>query len=249
MFLPYLERTLQEVARLDVVWDVYKEDSLKSQTRQNCGTGSHIRVANSTKIPPNWKNFLQCDANKESLFQLLASAVQEYQSPQGKQVISTKGESAVSSSSADLSDLSCTHEEVDTRLLFRASHVFHQGFTKLMIYANDTDVVVLAIAVSSVLKDCKIWVAFGHGSKLRYIPCHLISAELGIDASWGLLFMHAIPACDTVSAFFGIGKKTAWDVWHSMLQLTHTFMHLSRVPTHVTPNDMNQIERYVVLLY
>ena len=48
-----------------------------------------------------------------------------------------------------------------------------------MIHATDTDVVVLA--VSSVLKDCEIWVAFGHGSKLHYVPCHLISAELGKD--------------------------------------------------------------------
>ena len=50
-----------------------------------------------------------------------------------------------------------------------------------MIHATDTDVVVLAIAVSSVLKNSDIWVAFGHGSKLRYVPCHLVSAELGND--------------------------------------------------------------------
>ena len=83
VFLPCLERMLQDVARLDVVWDIYKEDSLKSQTRQNRGTGNHIRVANNTKIPANWKNFLLSDSNKESLFQLLADAVQEFQSPQG----------------------------------------------------------------------------------------------------------------------------------------------------------------------
>ena len=94
-------------------------------------------------------------------------------------------------------------EEANTRLLFHASHSFHQGFTKLMIHATDTGVVVLAIVVSSVLKDCEIWVAFGHGSKLRYVPCHLISAELGNE----LLFLHATSGCDTVSAFYGIGKK------------------------------------------
>ena len=101
--------------------------------------------------------------------------------PQRKLVISTHGKNAVSSPTADLSDLSYTHEEADTRLLFHASHSFHKGFTKLMIHATDTDVVVLAIAVSSVLKDSDIWVAFGHGSKLRYVPCHLVSAELGND--------------------------------------------------------------------
>jgi len=234
---------------LDVVWDVYKEDSLKAQTRQNRGAGNHLRVANNTNIPGNWNNFLHCDSNKESLFQLLANAIQEFQPPQCKLVISTHGKNAVSSPIADLSDLSCTHEEADTRLLFHASHSFHQGFTKLMIHATDTDVVVLAIAVSSVLKDCEIWVAFGHGSKLRYVPCHLISAELGNDASWGLLFLHAISGCDTVSAFYGIGKKTAWAVWRSMPQLTPTCLRLSHAPTQISPDEMEQIERYVVLLY
>ena len=82
----------------------------------------------------------------------------------------------------------------------------------MMIHATDTDVVVLTIAVSSVLQDCEIWVAFGHGSRLRYIPCHLIAAELGSDASWGLLLTHAISGCDTVYSFYRIGKRTAWAV-------------------------------------
>ena len=170
---------VQVIARLDVVWDVYKEDSLKSQTRQNRGAGTHIRVANNTKIPPNWKNFLLHNQNKENLFELRVDSIQQFQPPEGKQIISTKGEIAVSSASADLSNLSCTHEEAGTRLLFHAYHAFRQGFTKIMIYATDTDVVVLAIAVATVLKECELWVAFGHGSKLRYIPCHLISSELG----------------------------------------------------------------------
>jgi len=169
VFLTYLECMLQDVGRLDVVWDIYKEDSLKAQTRQNRGAGNHLRVANNINIPGNWNNFLHCDSNKESLFQLIANAIQEFQPPQRKLVISTHGKNVVSSPIADVSDLSSIHEEADTQLLFHASHSFHQGFTK-MIHATDTDVVVLAIAVSSVLKDCEIWVAFGHGSKLRYVP-------------------------------------------------------------------------------
>ena len=146
------------------------EDSLKAQTRMNRGSGNHLRVSNSTNIPVHWKSFLRCDANKDSLFHLLADAIREFHPPQRKQVISTYGQNAVSSAIADLSDQSCTHEEADTRLLFHASHSFHHGFTKLMIHATDTDVVVLAIAVSNVLQDCEIWVAFGHGAKLRSFP-------------------------------------------------------------------------------
>ena len=118
-----------------------------------------------------------------------------------------------------------------------------------VVYATETGVVVLAIVVSSVLRDCEIWVAFGHGFKLRFIPCHLIAAKLGNDGSWGLLLMHALSGCDTSSAFHGIGKKTAWSVWCSMPHLATVFSRLDHAPSQVSPDDLKEIERYVVLLY
>ena len=158
---------------------IFMEDSLNAQTRMNRGSVDHLCVSNSTNIPVDWKSFPRCDANKDSLFHLLADAIQEFHPPQQKQVISTYGQNAVPSAIADLSDLSCTHEEADTRFPYHASHSFHRIFTKLMIHATYTDVVVLTIAVSSVLQDCEIWVAFGHGSKLPFIPCHIIAEKLG----------------------------------------------------------------------
>ena len=126
-----------DVVRIDVVWDTYMDDSLKAHTRMNRGSGNHLRVSNSTNIPVDRKSFLRCDANKESLFRLLADAIREFHPPQRKQVISTYDHNAVSFAVADNSDLSCTHEEADTRLLFHASHSFYHGFTKLMIHATD----------------------------------------------------------------------------------------------------------------
>ena len=128
MFLPYIERMLQDVVKIDVVWDTYTEDSLKAQTRINHGSGNHLCVSNSTNIHVDWKSFLRCDANKYSLFHLLADAIREFNRPQRKKVISTYGRNAVSSAIADLSDLSCTHEEADTRLLSHASHSFHHAY-------------------------------------------------------------------------------------------------------------------------
>ena len=124
---------LQDVIKIDVVWDTYMEDSLKAQTRMNRGSDNHIRVSNSTNITVDWKSFLRCDANKYSLFHLLADAIREFHPPQRKKVISTYDRKAVSSTIADLSDLSCTHEEADTRLLSHASHSFHHAFTKQRI--------------------------------------------------------------------------------------------------------------------
>ena len=72
-----------------------------------------------------------------------------------KLVIATQGQNAVSSPIVDMSCLICSHEEADTRLLFHAFHAYNQGYRKLMVCATDTDVVVIAIAVASVLDNCE----------------------------------------------------------------------------------------------
>ena len=65
------------------------EDSLKAQTRMNRGSGNHLRrVSNSINIPVDWKSFLRCDANKDSLCHILADEIREFHPPQLKQVIS-----------------------------------------------------------------------------------------------------------------------------------------------------------------
>ena len=80
---------------------------------------------------------------------------------------------------------------------------------------------------------------------------YLIASQLCAESSWGLLFLHAVSGCDTVSAFHGVGKKTAWLIWCSMNHLKPVINRLSKAPSHVcvSPEDMNEIERFVILLY
>ena len=115
IFLLYIKHMLQDVS-VNVIWDIYK-NSLMTQTRQDSGSGNHIWVDNTTKIPANWKNFLRCDANKDNFFKLLTSAIHEFEPPAQKQVISTHGPNAVSSPKADMSGLFCTQEEVNMLLI------------------------------------------------------------------------------------------------------------------------------------
>ena len=57
-----------------------------------------------------------------------------------------------------------------------------------------------------------------------------------------LLFMHAFSGCDTVSSFSGIGKKTVWDVWRFVPNLTalNMFGHLSQTPQEITDDKMDR---------
>ena len=61
----------------------------------------------------------------------------------------------------------------------------------------------------------------------RWLPIHAISKDLGIRAV-GLPFLHAFTGCDTVSAFPGKGKKSAWQTWEVFPDATDVFTRLSK---------------------
>ena len=60
---------------------------------------------------------------------------------------------------------------------------------------------------------------------------------------------HALTGCDTVSSFAGHGKKTAWAVWAVLPELTTGLLQLSSAPDQIPKEDMDTIERFVILLY
>ena len=62
----------------------------------------------------------------------------------------------------------------------------------------DTDVVILAIAFAKKLEVEELWVAFGIGKHLPYLPIHKIASSLTTQKCEGLPFLHALTGCDTV---------------------------------------------------
>ena len=144
VFLPYIARQLRSVVRLDVVWDVYKVGSLKSYARERRGMGEALRVAASTRLPPNWKMFLRVDSNKTGLFNYLATTLEAFQPQEGTVVLTTCEENVLSNPESDISQLApCTQDEADGRMLLHAAHAHQHGHRRIMIQATDTDVVVL----------------------------------------------------------------------------------------------------------
>ena len=72
IFLPYIKLQLKSASRVDIVWDEYFENSLKSQTRSKRGKGVRMRVEASANLPGNWQQFLRIDANKTELFSFIS---------------------------------------------------------------------------------------------------------------------------------------------------------------------------------
>ena len=126
----------------------------------------------------------------------------------------TKGENAITTTSDTSVNLEevvpCSHEEADMRIFVHARHAAIEGYKSLMIAANDTDIVVIAISLMPSLAATgleKMWVAFGKGEHRRWIPIHELVSAIGPEKTTGILFFHAFTGCDLVSSFNGKGKR------------------------------------------
>ena len=74
VFLPFISQQFGNVCqRLDIVWDAYIKNSLKSTARSKRGLGIRRIILPDSKIPSNWHSFLRVDQNKEELFRFLAT--------------------------------------------------------------------------------------------------------------------------------------------------------------------------------
>ena len=187
--------------------------------------------------------------NKTELFSYLADKIAEKHTP--NIVIVTKGDTVMSNQQVNLDHLApCSHEEADTRIFLHVRHAVVEGSKVIMIRANDTDVLVIAISTLPSLIDLglqQLWIAFGRD--IRWIPVHDINATISPVKIPGMLFFHAFSGCDIVSAFKGKGKKSAWQTWEMFPEATEVFRKLSKYPPTVEDDDLAVLEKFVITMY
>jgi len=79
---------------------------------------------------------------------------------------------------------------------------------------------------------------------------HELTSTLAPERSSGILFFfHAFTGCDTVSAFRGKGKKSAWQTWDVCPESSDVFTKPSCYPTDVEEDDTVMLEKFVVTMY
>jgi hypothetical protein len=110
VILPYIKSQANKCSRVDIIFDAYLENSLKSQTRKERGTGIRRKVVGSGMTPKPWNNFLRVSENKRELFSFLAERIASLNP--SKLVCITQGENVLCNNNIDLSGLCpCIHED------------------------------------------------------------------------------------------------------------------------------------------
>ena len=210
------------------------------QHRQGRGFRQY-QVAVARPIP-DWNAFMSVSSNKAQLTDFLSTYIEEnfqsralltahntlylgggYQNRETARCLTSTG-------IQDAKELPCSQVEGDTHMLLhaiKASKKLRPTTTsRLIVHSPDTDVLVLLVhyfSRMSAFDEC--WMETGTITKtldLRwFIPVRVIVVSLGPPLCESLPSIHALIGCDTVSSFFGIGKKitfnTARTIGHTEL--------------------------------
>ena len=256
VFVPHILSQLKVADRVDLVWDVYLENSIKDSTRQKRGLGVRRKVSGNVKLPSNFKDFLSDPTNKTELFQYLNSKLLSLDLPPNKHLIITQGEKVFSVGSNYCDMQNCDHEESDSRVVVHMLNALQHNLSNICIRTVDSDVICILIStffnLLEIYPALNIWVAFGTSSNFRYIHINSVCSRLDKDFSRAIIAFHAFSGSDTTSSFRGKGKKTAWNAWISFEEVTEAFLFIVEHPfmrIEAESEIFKILKKYVIVLY
>ena len=248
---PYIEFHLRSATRIDLVFDRYFKDSLKSGTRSNRGSGVRRLVKPNGSMPNNWSTFLRCDENKTELFPLIVKSLAEnINCVHGIFVGSVEDRAVSNQAYIDLEPLMpCNIEEADERMFMHVRNAA-EDCSHILVKTVDSDVVVIALSAFHRIPSLQeLWIEFGVGKHLKFLPIHEIANSLGPQACTAYLFFHSFSGCDTTSTLHRKGKKSFSDTWKKMASATPVFEKMATSPGDICQAGRDIIEQFVVALY
>lgn len=210
----------KEAERVDVVFDLYQENSIKAgeRLRRTKKDPVHMTISNSlTALPKDMDAFWSSIHNKNQLqkfFQTYVLHHQEHFSRVSVFLSGMTGEEALKIQNGHVTkvpELNSAVEEADERIFIHINHAVKTTNVKnLLIASSDTDVFVCAIYYfHSVFKSSglnNLWTLSGKGHTIRYLPVHDICEVLENHVIDVLPAVHSLSGCDTTSK---VGTKHA----------------------------------------
>jgi len=248
---------------IHVTFDRYVDLSAKQQTRGERGDGQagivyHIQP--EVSIPKNWKQFLKTGQNKTNLAEYYTAYMTEragasLTEQQTLYISGGQGETALRVTKDGCSEsepLKSNHEEADTRMCVHARVAAENGADHIVISSPDTDVLVLLLHHRPAISASEVFFFTGregkHADLTRYIPVHQIHDSLETSQLNILLPVYCLTGCDTISSFWGHGKKA---VYRLMMQKSDAFQDLSQLGTNLVLRKPEKVAatKFVCNLY
>ena len=170
--------------RIDILFDRYRDLSIKSSTRdkrnkKSCRPVRRVIEDRNVPLPNDWSNFMALSDNKADYARFLSEEL-ILQAPEGKEIVASGGfvdELDVCSSKAisNLNHLKSNHKEAGTRIIL---HAVNYNCHMLIVSCRDTDVLVLLVSHFHKMQSNKLWVKTGTSKNQKCIPVHEIVSHI-----------------------------------------------------------------------
>eukprot|EP00795_Rhopilema_esculentum_P009000 gene9000-biopygen10560 len=213
--------------RIDVVFDRYRQLSIKTSTRLRRKKTSRpvrrVKESGLVSLPKFWSNFFALPENKADLARFLSEELLR-QATEDKEIVTAGGfinELLARSSKyyTDTLSLIADHEEADTRLALRAINVTCNCC--IVVATRDADVLIILVSHFERMRCNDLWMMSGTSKKRKHIPVKEILHALPEGSVHTLIPFHTLIGCDTTSYLSGSTKTSAWKVFkesHELLQ-------------------------------
>ena len=240
---------------VDVVFDVYRQPSIKDSERLNRYASTTVQytcLARGHNIQ-QWRKLLSSPFNKTSLIKFLVGEWkgQRYRDMlQGKALYVTCEETCFKMTAdewVEVAELQSTQEEADTRLLLHALHAARTGSKAVIVTAEDTDVMLLCLAFQKDIP-CPIYQKCGTQNRTRFADISKLALSLGEIFCDSLIGLHAFTGCDTVSAFASRGKLNALKLMQRDITYQETFSQVGQ-SWDVQPQLFEKVQQFTCRMY
>ena len=157
----------KDAQRIDVVFDVYRLQSIKNieRNRRVCGNLSFKQILPTAEIK-QWNLFLSSNENKNALIKFIHEIAKI-----GQKIVyvtvEDKAFKLTNQTSCEETSLEGVHEVADTRMFFHANHAI-SSFKKIIISSSDTDVFIIALSKSRII-NANLYILTGTKNKRRRI--------------------------------------------------------------------------------
>ena len=251
VFCPRIHHELKRSTRVDIVWDQYRETSIKGSTREKRGTGTRQRVSGSAKVPKNWPDFLASAANKTELFSFLATRLAQGHIQYDKCLYITSADEVLSAGPGPAMG-ACNHEEADTRVIVHVLHALQHANVGLVL-TGDTYVVVILLSnfhhIAAANPAADIWIAFKTGKSTKSISLNALASHLGPTTCKAMALFHAFTGCDSTSSFKFKGKRYCYKLKDAVTPLMEEFATIACTPFQVSQALNETAMSFVSRLY
>lgn len=198
--------------RIDIIFDVYRKNSIKDDERASRSSSQGITVSikkDIQKLPVDMSLFWSSMENKIQIqYYFMNWVVKNCEIdkevyfggiPDGSHCIKL-----VCGITLECPELSSVQEEADDRLMFHINHGCKSGVRSVLVLSPDADVLTcLLYHLQKTWTLDELYLKLGRG---KTVPLHMLVQKLEHDIVANLPAIHALSGCDTTSK---VGSKLA----------------------------------------